>query len=172
MFWWALCAHHQKVNIDLYSILYHHTCRWPSGAQDERGLSTCRWPSIAQVERELSQPVHQTATYRCDDTRCCIIHFWPPDNEQTAPETCRGIQYTYYKTRNCALSWLITKIIKLHITTLLEQEATEIIFHYTFMFTKFLLVHRSFVTTVSQLYREVNSVKKHNYKIWLNDSVY
>jgi len=23
----------------------------------------------------LSQPVHGTATYRCDDTRCCIIQF-------------------------------------------------------------------------------------------------
>ena len=22
-----------------------------------------------------SQPVHRTATYRCDDTRCCIIQF-------------------------------------------------------------------------------------------------
>ena len=23
----------------------------------------------------LSQPVHGTATYRCDDTRCCTIQF-------------------------------------------------------------------------------------------------
>ena len=31
---------------------------------------------IAQVERGLlSQPVHGTATYRCDDNRCCIIRF-------------------------------------------------------------------------------------------------
>jgi len=29
----ALCAHHQEVKILLYSIWYHHTCRWPSGAQ-------------------------------------------------------------------------------------------------------------------------------------------
>jgi len=47
-----------------------------------------RW----QVERGLlSQPVHQTATYRCDDTRCCIIQFWPPDDEHIVLETCRGI---------------------------------------------------------------------------------
>ena len=32
-------------------------CRWPSGAQDERG------------------PVHRTAICRCDDTRFCIIQF-------------------------------------------------------------------------------------------------
>jgi len=29
----ALCAHHQEVKILLYSIWYHHTCRWPSRAQ-------------------------------------------------------------------------------------------------------------------------------------------
>ena len=29
----------------------------------------------------LSQPVHRTATYTCDDTRCFIIQFWPPDDE-------------------------------------------------------------------------------------------
>jgi len=28
----ALCAHHSEVKIVLYSIWYHHTCRWPSGA--------------------------------------------------------------------------------------------------------------------------------------------
>ena len=43
----ALCAHHQEVKIVLYSIWYHHTRRWPFGAQVERGLF---------------QPVHRTAT--------------------------------------------------------------------------------------------------------------
>ena len=38
-------------------------------------ITLCRWPSGAQVKRVLSQPVHRTATYRCDDTRCCIIQF-------------------------------------------------------------------------------------------------
>ena len=46
----ALCTHHQDVKIVLYSIWYHRTCRWPSGAQ---------------VERVLSQPVHRTVTYKC-----------------------------------------------------------------------------------------------------------
>ena len=56
----ALCAHHLEVKIVLYSIWYHHTYRWPSGARVERGLV-------------LSQPVHRTAAYRYDDTRCCVI---------------------------------------------------------------------------------------------------
>ena len=34
----ALCAHHQEVKIVLYSIWYHYTCRWPSGAPVETGL--------------------------------------------------------------------------------------------------------------------------------------
>ena len=36
----ALCAHHQEVKIVLYSIWYHQTCRWPSGAQVEIGLQS------------------------------------------------------------------------------------------------------------------------------------
>ena len=59
----AQCAHHQEVKIVLFNIWYHHTCRWPSRAQ------------------VLSQPVHGTATYRCDGTRGCIIQFWPPDDK-------------------------------------------------------------------------------------------
>ena len=42
-----------------------------------------------QVERG---PVHRTATYRCDDTRCCIIQFCPPDDEHIVLETCRGMK--------------------------------------------------------------------------------
>ena len=28
--------------------------------------------------------------YRCDDTRCCIIQFLPPDDEHIVLETCTG----------------------------------------------------------------------------------
>ena len=49
------------VRIALHSLWYHHTYRWPSHAQVEREV--------------LSQPVHQTATYRCDDTRGCVMQF-------------------------------------------------------------------------------------------------
>ena len=70
----APCAHHQEVKIVLYSIWYHHTYRWSSGAQVERGLS---------------QPVHRTATYRYDGTRGCIVQFWPHDDEHMVLETCK-----------------------------------------------------------------------------------
>jgi len=57
----STCAHNQEVKIALHSLWYHHTYRWPFRAQVERGL--------------LSQPVHRTATYRCDDTRGCVMQF-------------------------------------------------------------------------------------------------
>ena len=31
--------------------------------------------------QSLVYPVNGTATYRCDDTRCSIVQFWPPDDE-------------------------------------------------------------------------------------------
>ena len=58
----STCAVRQEAKIVLYSLWYHHTYRWPSRAQ-------------------LSQPVYGTATYRCDDTRDCVVQFWPPDDE-------------------------------------------------------------------------------------------
>ena len=48
-------------------------------------------PQSHAFQPVLSQPVHRTATYRCDDTRGCIIQFWPPDDEHMLLETCRGI---------------------------------------------------------------------------------
>ena len=66
----ASFARRQEVKILLYSLWYHHTYRWPSG----------------------SQVVHGTTTYRCVDTRGCIIQFWPPDDERMMLETCRGMK--------------------------------------------------------------------------------
>jgi len=60
------CTHYQEVKIALPSLWYHHTYRWPSRAQGER---------------VLSQPVHETATYRCDDIRGCVMQFRSPDDE-------------------------------------------------------------------------------------------
>jgi len=62
----APCAHRQEAIIVLYSIWYHHTCRWPSGAQ-----------------------VETRHTYRCDG---CIITFWPRDDGRMALETYRGVE--------------------------------------------------------------------------------
>ena len=45
----VLCAHHQEVKLYYTASGIVTLCRWPSGAQVERGV--------------LSQPAHRTATY-------------------------------------------------------------------------------------------------------------
>ena len=91
----SLCAHHHEVKIVLYSIWYHHTCWWPSGAQ---------------VERVLSQPVHRTATYSVWRYQMLYNTILTNDDEHRVLETCRGMKWTYCKTKFCKSSWLITKI--------------------------------------------------------------
>jgi len=84
-------VHHQEVKIVLYSLWYHHTCRWPSGAQVERRL--------------FSQPVYETATYRCDDTRCCIYNF-----DLLMMSTYNSKHVNLLQNKIFGSSWLITRI--------------------------------------------------------------
>ena len=93
----STCAHHQEVKIALHSLWYHHTYRWPSRAQVERGPV-------------LAQPAHRTATYRCDDTRGCVMQFWPPDDEHMCSKYVEAWNKLTVKQKFCALSWLITEI--------------------------------------------------------------
>ena len=54
----SICAHQQEVKIALHSLWYHHTYRLK--------------------KKVPSQHVCGTATYRCDDTRGCVMQFLPP----------------------------------------------------------------------------------------------
>jgi len=49
-------------------------------------LLTVHLSIILANDQLNAQPVHGTATYRCDDTRCCIIQFWPPDDEHNSAQ--------------------------------------------------------------------------------------
>jgi hypothetical protein len=66
----ALCAPHQ-VKIVLYSIWYQHTCRWPSRAKVESGLSTCAlsW-LIAKIYCDAQSAKRQNLDVICCD---CLI---------------------------------------------------------------------------------------------------
>jgi len=88
-------AHHQEVKIALHSFWYQHTYRWPFRAQVERGLS---------------QPVHGTAIYMYDDTRGCVMQFWPPDDEHVCSKHVQAWNKFIVKQNFCVLSWLITEI--------------------------------------------------------------
>jgi len=54
--------------------------------------------------------VHETATYRCDDTRGCVMQFWPPDDEHMCSKHVEAWNKLIVKQKFCASSWLITEI--------------------------------------------------------------
>ena len=65
---------------------------------------------VQRLREDLSQPVQGTATYRYDDTRGCVIQFWPPDDEHMCSKHVEAWNKLIVKQRFCASSWLITEI--------------------------------------------------------------
>jgi len=53
---------------------------------------------------------HETATYRCEDTRSCVMQFWPPDDEHMCSKYVEAWNKLIVKQKFCATSWLITEI--------------------------------------------------------------
>ena len=53
------------------------------------------------------RPVHGMATYRCDDTRCCIIQFCPPDDEHICSKHIEA--WNKLIINFSASSWLILR---------------------------------------------------------------
>ena len=78
-------AYRQEAKIVLYSLWYHHTYRWPSRAQ----VCTGRPPT------------------ECDDTRGCIVQFWPPDDEHMWSKHVEAWNKLIIKFS--ASSWLILR---------------------------------------------------------------
>jgi len=54
--------------------------------------------------------LHETATYRCDDTRGCVMKFSPPDDEHMCSKHVEAWNKLIVKQKFCASSWLITEI--------------------------------------------------------------
>ena len=53
------------------------------------------------------RPVHGKATYRCGDTRDCIVQFWPPDDENLCSKHVEAWNELIIKFS--ASSWLILR---------------------------------------------------------------
>ena len=75
----ALCAHRQDVKIVLYSIWYHNTCRWPSGAQVESGLRGVRSQPVSIYYSASSLYMFQVLTTpitRSTQNRNYSLRYW------------------------------------------------------------------------------------------------
>jgi len=51
-------------------------------------------------------------TYRCDDTRGCVMQFWPPDDDHMCSKHVEAWNKLNVKQKFCASSWLITEMNK------------------------------------------------------------
>jgi len=93
--------------------LIHHTLPWHSGSPTFIWCSTLfrefLWPNVVTKVPNMSQTflfffyvlltVHLNIFILVINTRGCIIQFWPSDDEHMVLETCRGMKYTYCKTK-------------------------------------------------------------------------
>ena len=81
----------------------------------------CGWVGVVSVlqaeacNTTLAQ-VHESATYRCDDTRGCVMQFWPPDDEHMCSKHVEAWSKLIVRQKLCASSWLITEINVLRCT--------------------------------------------------------
>jgi len=64
---------------------------------------------INQLDAQNFCLVHETATYKFDDTRGCLMQFWPPDDEHMCSKHVEAWN-KLVKQKFCASSWLITEI--------------------------------------------------------------
>jgi len=60
--------------------------------------------------------LHYTA-YRCDETRGCVMQFWPPDDEHMCSKHVEVWNKLIVKRKFCASSWLFTEINILRCST-------------------------------------------------------
>ena len=92
------------------STCFEHMCSSSGGPNCTTQPLVSSHHLVHRLREVLSQPVHQTATYRSDDTRGRVIQFWPPDDEHMCSKHVDAWHKLIVKQNFCALSWLITEI--------------------------------------------------------------
>ena len=75
--------------------------------------------------------MHEIATYKCDDTRGCVMPFWPPDDEHMCWKHVEAWNKLIEKQKFCASSWLITEI-KIREITLVRLQCPYCSYHHLF----------------------------------------
>ena len=110
-------AHRQEAKIVLYSLWYHHT--YVSSIRAHR-----------QEAKIVLYSLRYHHSYRCDDTRGCIVQFWPPDDEHLCSKHVKPWNKLIIKFS--ASSWLILRCqyeIPIKISRLCQKLKVEFYTH-------------------------------------------
>jgi len=91
------------------STCFEHMCS-SSGGQN------CIIQHLVSSHRPVSQPVNGKVTYRCDDSRGCVMQFWAPDDEHMFSKHVQVWNKVIIKQKFCTSSWFITEIYILSCT--------------------------------------------------------
>ena len=78
-------------------------------------VSTCfeHMCSSSGGQNCITQPLVSSHLFQYDDTRGCVMQFWPPDNEHMCSKHVDAWNKLIVKQKFCASSWLITETKKL-----------------------------------------------------------
>ena len=136
--WLITDINHQEVNIVLHSLWYHHTYRcddtrgcvmqcWPPDDEHmfskhveawnklivKQNFCASSWLITDINHQEVNIVLHSLwyhHTYRCDDTRGCVMQCWPPDDGHMCSKHVEARNKLIVKQKCCASCWLITEI--------------------------------------------------------------
>jgi len=115
------CVHHHEVKIALHSLWYHHTYRSARHQEVKIALHSLWYHHTYRYVRhqEVKIALHSLwyhHSYSCDDTRDCVMQFWPHDDEHMCSKHVEAWNKLIVKQTFCASSWLITEKIILRCT--------------------------------------------------------
>ena len=106
------CTIHTYIHTHFHSVQYCHS--WNRHRATKRKTS-CLYMFRAHVLIIRRSKLHYTS-YMCDDTRGCVVQFWPPDDEHMCSKHVEAWNKLIVKQKFCSSSWLITEINIIYVT--------------------------------------------------------
>ena len=73
-------------------------------------------------------------TYRCDDTRGCVMQFWAPYDEHMCSKHVEAWNKLIVKQKYCESSWLITEINILYVSCIFVAHRQEVYCIYIYIY--------------------------------------
>jgi len=98
----------------LHSLWYHHTYI------TQHLVSSHLHYTASGIIKPTLHSLWYHHTYRCDDTRGCVMQFWPPHDEHMCSIHVEAWNIPIVRRKVCASSWLITEINDIYVVLLTD----------------------------------------------------